>query len=172
MKQVKQILNTLHEGLSIIDREKLSESSLYYVDENSGDMSKVCEIFEGHSAEIVSRLKNAASKKVAYCTMYQDALVELAGKLTPSEIKILFYLLSKMNYGNVVYGITYRGVSEKVGVSVRTVTDAMNSLIAYDLVRKFGTTQKKMYVVNPAVAWKGNKLSARKKIAMFKNVNE
>ena len=167
MKKVKQILNILHSNLSDIDSENLSEGSLYYVDETTGESTKVAEYFGGGAASLIRKLKKGVNEKAVYSTIYQKSIEELMGLLKPNELRILFYFISRMGYENAVFGITYRGVADKLDVSLRTVTASVNSLMEKNLIKMYGNHTKKVYYVNPAVAWKGSRLNIGKKTGMF-----
>ena len=165
MKKTREILNILHENLRQIDDVGL-DGTFVYVDSN-GEMTDVAERFEGHATYLVEKIKKTINDKILYTTVYQKSMEELMGKLKGNELRILFYFISRMGYENAVFGITYRGVSKKLGISIRTVTESVNSLLNQNLLKKYGTSQKKIYYVNPAVAWKGSKINIRKKTGMF-----
>lgn len=167
MKKVKEIINLLHDGLQSVDKDGLADGSFFYVDKSTGETIEVAERFEGHSAYLVDKIKKSINDKILYSTIYQKSMEQLVSELKGNELRILFYFISKMGYENAVFGITYRGVSKKLGISVRTVTDSVNGLINKNLLKRYGSTQKKVYYVNPAVAWKGSKLNIRKKTGMF-----
>ena len=72
-----------------------------------------------------------------------------------------------MGYENAVFGITYRKLSKELSMSLSSVTTSINALIGYRLIIKHGSKQKKVYYVNPAIAWKGSRLNIRKKTGLF-----
>ena len=167
MQKLRKILNILHDGLSAIDPSTLSTESLVHVDKKTGEMTPVGEYFGDDALRLVQRVKRGINDKVAFSTLFQKALEELMIKLKPNELRILLYFVSKMGYENAVFGITYRGVADKLGISPRTVTDAVNKLIGLNLLKRYGSKHKKVYYVNPTVAWKGSRLNIRKKTGMF-----
>jgi DNA-binding MarR family transcriptional regulator len=167
MRKIKKVLSILHDGLNSVDPRKLTTESIYYVDEESGETVKIAEYFGEDSLKLLSRIKRGINDECAYSTLFQKSLEDLMVKLKPNELRILLYFVSKMGYENVVFGVTYRGVAKALGMSVRTVTTSVNSLIGYNLLKKFGSKQKKVYYVNPSVAWKGSKNNIGRKTGMF-----
>lgn len=170
MEKVKRILNILHDGLNSIDPRKLTTDSIYYMDEDTGEMIKIGEYFGDDSLKLLSRLKKGINDECSYSTLFQKSLEDLMVELKPNELRILFYFVSKMGYENVVYGVTYRGVAKGLGMSARTVTDSVNALMDKNLIKKYGSRQKKVYYVNPSVAWKGSKNNIGRKTYMFLSV--
>jgi hypothetical protein len=173
-KQQKTVLTLLHDSLKEIDIEKLSHESLYYVDEDTGDMTKIGEYFGGVSLEMVENIKRRINRKVVYSMIFQKPLEELTKKYTSNEIMILLYLISKMGYENALFGITYRGMAKKLGIGLSTISKTMLKFKEDNVLKVYGSKQKKVYYVNPAIAWKGSRVNIRKKSGMFlsKNVSD
>ena len=173
-KQQKITLNLLHDNLREIDINELTHKSLYYVDEETGDMTQIGEYFGHNALEMVENIKRRINKKVIYSMVFQKPLEELTKLYTSNEMMILFYLISKMGYENALFGITYRGVAKKLKLGLSTVSNTMSKFKEDNVLKVYGNKQKKVYYLNPSIAWKGNRSNIRKKTGMFlkKNVSD
>ena len=167
MKKLKKTLNILHSNLNLIDPENLTTESLYYIDEKTGEATKIGEYFGSDALRLLVRIKKGINDKVSYSTLYQKSLEDISMNLSPNEIKVLLYLISKMGYENVLFGITYREISDKLSMSLSSVSSCFNKLMELNLLKKKGTKHKKIYHINPAIAWKGSRVNIRSKTYMF-----
>ncbi len=167
MKKLRKTLNILHSNLNSIDPELLTSESLYHMNEKTGEMTKIAEYYGADSINVLNRIKKGVNDKVSYSTLYQKSLQDLMSTLSPNQIKVILYFISKMGYENAVFGITYRKLSKELSMSLSSVTTSINALIGYRLIIKHGSKQKKVYYVNPAIAWKGSRLNIRKKTGLF-----
>lgn len=106
--------------------------------------------------------------------VFQKPLEELTKCYTANEMMILLYLISKMGYENALFGITYRGVAKKLKLGLSTVSNTMGKFKEDNVLKVYGNKQKKVYYLNPSIAWKGNRVNIRKKTGMFlqKNVSD
>lgn len=171
MKKVRKTLNILHSNLNSIDPALLTSESLYHMDEKTGEMTKIAEYYGADAINVINRIKKGINDKVSYSTLYQKSLQDLMSMLSPNQIKIILYFISKMGYENAVFGITYRKLSKELCMSLSSVTSSVNALIEHRLIIKYGSKQKKVYYVNPAIAWKGSRLNIRKKTGLFVESN-
>jgi len=164
---MRQVLNLIHDELKTIDEDRLTTESLYYVDEETGDMTQVAEMYGSHSLDIVDNIKKKMNKKLVYSLVFQKTMDELTQVLSGNEFLVLVHLIAKMGYENAIFGITYRGLSKKMHLSLTTVSKIMNAFMESNIIKRYGGKHKKVYYVNPAIAWKGSKQNMRKKTAMF-----
>jgi len=165
------VLNLLHDELKTIDEDKLTTESLYHVNEVTGEMTKVVEIYGSYSLDLLESIKKKLNKRLVYSIVFQKSMEELTQTLNGNEFLTLVHLISKMGYENAIFGVTYRKLSEHMHLSLSTVSCIMNKFIAQNIIRKYGNKHKKVYYLNPAIAWKGSKANIRKKTAMFLTEN-
>jgi hypothetical protein len=78
---------------------------------------------------------------------------EIAGK----SIRLLFYMIEKMDYNSYTITVIPRYVQEKLKISKRTYYIWINTLIEKGLISKIDTYT---YKLNPYVAVKGNTKTA------------
>ena len=161
-------LNLLHQELDKINLQKLEVKSLYFLDEKTGEFTEIAEVIPESSQEIIDNLRKRHQNKTKYALLYQKSIEILCDILSPSELRVLMYMVSTMKYENAIYDMTYRGVSKQLGMGLKTVSNVVNSLIDHNLVFRVGTSQKKIYYINPVVVWKGAWHRQKYRLSMFK----
>lgn len=129
----------------VIDSLRVTPT-LYFKNEY-GRFEQVADIYASEVAQIRDLIMR--KKKMKFASIFYERLMEVAF-LRGTEIKILFYLCSKMQRNNWVHGVTQTQIEVFTRVSKRFVAPGLSSLIKKDFIRRVKTSNSYSYMVNPA----------------------
>ena len=95
--------------------------------------------------------------KDGWLAMSQNALFQLAqSKLSGNDYKILFYLLSKLDFENYIH-VSQAQMSKDLSILPPHITRSINSLIDTGAVIKGPKIGRgNTYILNPNFGWKGS----------------
>lgn len=162
---MKNIADILHNNFERINEDDLIKERLFV--EKDGELIPLVQIIDEKYEHIFENVKKLNKSKIPFVLIYQDALFKMFGELSPSSIKVLMYLISKMKYKNTVFGFKYQELTDTYGMSYRTVTNAMKELQDKNYVKKDGKRTNLVYHISPTVCWKGSVYNMYQKLKMF-----
>ena len=84
------------------------------------------------------------------------------------RLKIVMWLLNNAKHDNMVIA-TQKEIAKGAGCSIRTVTDVMQTLVANDFLKR---KQNGVYVINPAVIWKGGRGERVNVLWQYRQIDE
>lgn len=90
-----------------------------------------------------------------------DAVDEVGNK----KMKILMYLMSKVDYQNRFVG-TYKMIADEVGCHKKTVGELMTTLLKQDIITK---PQQGVIRLNPEMMFKGSKQNRMNVLIQYRN---
>jgi hypothetical protein len=140
---------------------------IYVKDRRTEEFIPVLAVLNEQAQFVLQKIRKAIRYKPDYVTAYQESFTDMAKELTGSEAKVLFYLIGKMTYNNLVKGITMRGLSKGIGIGINTAKDAIDGLTQKNFVMITGKNIRRTYHVNPSIVWKGSIYKKKQKVDMF-----
>jgi len=166
MEKQKRVFRAIK---SEVDRTDLNVTvdTLFFHDQETGEAIPMLEVLEEDSHNALKKIQHSVKKDTGYSIFYQDTMLDLSKNLSGGEIRVLMYFIGKMKYENVVFGVTLRGVADKIGAGVNTVKDAILGLKKRNLIIETGTRGSKIIHINPSIVWKGNWFKRKQKVNMF-----
>ncbi len=161
--KLKNTYNILFETIEAID--SIKPSSIYYVDESTGESYKVA---EEHSKDIIDYIKRVHKnyEALSFIKIYQQQEEHIARDLTGAAIKVLSLIRARLSYNNSAYGLNNKEIADILKMSIRTVSRALKELEDYGVLQVIGKKHNRKFRINPANTLKGklnnNKDSVRK----------
>lgn len=145
-----------------IKSQRRKDLDLYYKD-HLGNFAKLSKAYDPDVEEMVSNIFKR--RKMRYLISFVDAMT-MQDNLLPSSHRVLRYMSTEMNYGNVVKNTGLRDIQDSTGVNMRYVINAIKQLCEIDAIRFTVEKGRRTYMVNPTYFYKGTLRS------IFKSVRE
>ncbi len=168
MEKVKMVYNLLHNELKRLDNKEFKIETLYHLDEETGEMTPVAEMYPEEADNIVQSIRKSNSKTLGFISLWQRTQGEVAKSLSGGSLKVLLLLVSEMKYHNLVFGFSQRTIADTLGMSSRTVIRALKELNEKGVVKHSTKKGVRTYHINPAYAWKGSLLKVKYSMSIFK----
>jgi len=92
-------------------------------------------------------------------------IIEIIGT---KKLKIVKYILNKMNTKDNTIYFTQRGLSKELGISLQTINDTIKILIETNFMKK---VQNGVYQINPDIIIKGNSGKRVNLLIQYKNID-
>lgn len=159
---VYQIL--LNEGVRM---ESLRKKGFdLFVKNDRGAFVPIAEAYDGYIEELKTFILK--KKKTRYVITFTECF-ELLDKLSPAQNKILRFLVSQMNQGNIVENYSYRDINNMTGVHLLYVQKSLTALLEKDFIRFKKRKQGRVYMINPAYFFKGKMTWVFKAVRDYEN---
>lgn len=104
---------------------------------------------------VIKLFKSEMKNLKWYATTIEGAEIISQAKLNNSDIKVLFYLLSKINEENRVYNISYWDIASAINLKESSVKKSMMALRQLSILTK-DITAVKTIMINPTFFYAGN----------------
>jgi Fic family protein len=170
MSEMKKVYHLLHNELDRLETKNFDVTTLYAVDESTGDLVPIAEGMPEDAQTIVDYIRKKDSKSITFAMLWQEVQINMARVLSGNSLRILTLIVGKMNFENCAYGMTYRKIAELLSMSSRTVIRSLRELQDKGVLIVTGKKGNKIYHVNPAYAWKGSFQRMKYKMRMFDTV--
>jgi DNA-binding MarR family transcriptional regulator len=96
---------------------------------------------------------------IEFATVFQEGLLRLTRlDLTPTSLRVLFFVMSRMDYQNYVR-VTQRTIADELNISPPAVSVAFKDLIRQQVLvysAEPADPQRRVMRVSATVAWRGN----------------
>ena len=103
--------------------------------------------------------------------IFQIMTTQVMKSTSPSAFKLLHYFINKLTYSNHI-GIDQKTMAEDCDMSLRSISGAISELISLCIIVPYNDPQdnrRKVYMMNPFVAWKGKLKEKKKKTKEIEN---
>jgi len=117
---------------------------------------------EAENVLIISQRKRQFGRM--WTITFED-ITKYLPKLTGLELKVLNWLIARMDWGNVVEGVPQSEIAEELGTGVNRIKQALKGLQEKGVVRIEKDGRYNRYYVSPDIAWKGSVKAWKKALA-------
>jgi len=110
------------------------------------------------------KTKNVPGFTSGYVQIAQTVFTKYAIGKTVSELRVLFALLARVDYGNVL-NVCQSGLAKQLGTTRQVVNRSIHSLLRDGILEIEGQAgRNKIYCFNPDLVWRGSWLGHRVKL--------
>jgi len=144
---------------------KSEQQDLYFKDPSSGEFIKVADAFN----EEIERLHKEMMKKkrMRFFITFSETM-DMEDELKPIALKIIRMFARQMSYGNIVKGVGFSDLMEVLGTSSRYITSGIEQLLEKDVVRYKVVKNRRVYMINPVLYFKGSTMGIYKAVRTYK----
>lgn len=159
----------LYYELERIELNKLNFKKLYYIDEETGETIPVAEQLSRDVNEALYKLQRKFQRRDMFAIVNQKEMDNLINKVSMSSLKVIMFLLSKMNFSNIVEHVGYKDICNGTGCAQTTVVRAIKELAENEVVMIREVKGKYTYMINPLYFRKGPFYQIKMKMKPFCN---
>lgn len=149
-----------------LEKKAVPDTQIYGNDRKTGETAKVLTRTKEYRDEQGNLCYETEMYKKCYShgknwakVWLMDLLMALGMISNSKQMDVVFYVLENVKLSENLFIGTIRGISEKTGISTKTVNIAINKMLEAHIITKI---QAGVYMVNPAFILQGSEGKQRK----------
>lgn len=148
-----------------IRAHRMKDLDLYYKDKNGG-FEKIAEAYNPDVEKVVMDVFKR--KRARYLTFFTDAM-DKYNALNFGSKTMFNFMVKTMSYGNILKDYTIRDIIAVTGRNSKDVQIAIRRLCDLDMIRFQVHKNRRTYMVNPSVFFKGSIKTAFRAVQRYES---